>query len=527
MVEEKIKDIPAGLRTVGMVEENMKDAPANLLPDISEPIAREPATPVVELAESSPTAGTNGPAPMPAAADHWQRLHDFVQVQEDAGGPRKLPTASLLPNVAEGAARASSTPETTEQLDNNSAQQPAATTGTPDHLQRLRDLIQVQANAARPTSRRQRTAAQQPRRRLEQDVRQRAVDFYRQMADTGATLADAAQQLWLLPRTLRQWDSAGRPERAPAPLGRPPRDASADQRTAVLDFLHSHGPGVSVPRLRHEFPSLARAELDDILHRHRHEQRDTLRVLHWQVPGRVWAIDFAEPSLLGATSSLPPIDGRYPYLLAVRDLASGYQLAWLPLALATAAVTQALLQRLFAEHGAPLVLKSDNGPPFRADDSKTFLDRAGVFPLFSPPACPAYNGSIEAAIRSLKKRTHDQAARRGQPEIWTSADLEAALRQANAGHPLRLNGRTPAAVWSQRSPIGIVERLRFAVAVEHQREQARQELGIDPAGELEHWTQGKVDRPALERALVERDYLLFTRRRLPLSISGGKVTSNG
>jgi putative transposase len=319
------------------------------------------------------------------------------------------------------------------------------------------------------------------------------------------------------------------PELEAAPLGRPVRPAVPGQRLAVLDFLRTQGAGVGVPRLRTEFPDLARAELDDLLHGYRQElrqqQHGSVRVLHWQVPGRVWAIDFAEPSLLKATCSLPPIDSKYPYLLAVRDLASGYQLAWLPVADASAAVTQTQRRRLFAEHGAPLVLKSDNGSPFRADDTKAFLEQAGVFTLFSPPACPGYNGSIEAAIGSLKKRTVQQAARRGYPQNWTSADVEAARQQALVGHPPRLNGRTPAEVWARRSPIGIGERLRFALTVEYQRDPARGQLGIDSEACLNHWDQSKVDRKAIERALVEHDYLLFTRRRIPLAITPGKVTS--
>jgi len=312
-------------------------------------------------------------------------------------------------------------------------------------------------------------------------------------------------------------------------LGRPPVAAPAERRTALLDWLHSVGPGIGVPRLCREFPGLARAELADVLHGYRdelrQEQRRSVRVLHWQVPGRVWAIDFAEPSLLKATCSLPPIDETYPYLLAVRDLASGYQLAWLPVEEASAARVEALLAQLFALHGAPLLLKSDNGGPFRADETKAFVDHAGVFSLFSPPGCPGYNGSIEAAIGSLKKRTQEEAVRRGHPGMWTSADVAAARAQANAGHPLRLNGRTPTAVWEGRSAIGIAERLRFAMAVECQREQARVELGIGAEACLDHWNEGKVDRKAIERALVEHDYLLFTRRRIPLTIRPGKVTS--
>jgi hypothetical protein len=93
------------------------------------------------------------------------------------------------------------------------------------------------------------------------------------------------------------------------------------------------------------------------------------------------------------------------------------------------------------------------------------------------------------------------------------------------GHPPRLNGRTPTEVWDRRSSTSISARLRFALAVEYQRDPVRRELGIDLEAALNHWEQGKVDRKAIERALVEHEYLLFTRRRIPLVIKGGKVTS--
>jgi hypothetical protein len=53
---------------------------------------------------------------------------------------------------------------------------------------------------------------------------------------------------------------------------------------------------------------------------------------------------------------------------AVRDLASGVQLACEPIRRADADTTIALLSRLFAEHGPPLVLKSDNGKALTQGD---------------------------------------------------------------------------------------------------------------------------------------------------------------
>src|SRR5262249_5982351 len=152
-------------------------------------------------------------------------------------------------------------------------------------------------------------------------------------------------------------------------------------------------------------------------------RRRLLHILHWRKAGTVWAIDFAEPPL--------PVDGRFAYLLAVRDLASGAQLLWMPMADQTAGTAIARLEALFREHGAPLVLKSDNGSAFIAEDLATLLAQWQVWHLRSPREWPEYNGACEAGIGSMKTRTHHEATRRGMPGQWSSDDVEAARLQAN------------------------------------------------------------------------------------------------
>jgi hypothetical protein len=103
------------------------------------------------------------------------------------------------------------------------------------------------------------------------------------------------------------------------------------------------------------FPALARAALADILGRYRRvwrrRHRQPMRVLHWSQPGRVWAIDFHGPR--------PPIDGLYPHLLAVRDLASGQQLAWLPVRdLHCTIVSRSNRERLEREVGEAITWQS-------------------------------------------------------------------------------------------------------------------------------------------------------------------------
>ena len=70
----------------------------------------------------------------------------------------------------------------------------------------------------------------------------------------------------------------------------------------------------------------------------------------------------------------------------VRDLASGYQLAWHPTRTATAEETLPILLSLFDEQGLPLVLKSDNGSAFKSRLLAGMLDDWQIVPLRSPPA---------------------------------------------------------------------------------------------------------------------------------------------
>jgi transposase InsO family protein len=409
-----------------------------------------------------------------------------------------------------------------------------ACAGAEGHLARLLQLVRIEA-AREDTPPWRRGRQPSARQCLQQDIRRQAVACYHALHEEGLTLEQCGRLLQLAPRTLRAWDQDCRAATLDlAAVGRPLVRSPLPVRQAILDYLKLTGPGIGVPTLQEHFGAVTRAELADLLARYRavYRARSTLcpRVLHWQTPGRVWAADFTTPSRYGLPGALPPILGdalSYAYVLAVRDLASGCMLAWQPLPALTEEVSAAVLARLFALHGAPLVLKVDNGSAFRAAAFQALLAAWRVLPLYSPPACPGYNGAIEAAIGSLKKRTEEQAQAQGRGGQWTAADLAAAQAQANASHPRRLNGRTPAAVWAARPALAPLERVVFALTVERQRFQAREELGIAQEASLDHWRGSAVDRQAIERALVEHGHVLFTRRRIPLPLRAGKAAADG
>jgi transposase InsO family protein len=366
-----------------------------------------------------------------------------------------------------------------------------------------------------------------PRQRLQQLIRQEVVECYHHLHAQGLTAEQVGQRLHLTPRTLRYYDRVCRCETiALLSVGRPMERAPLPLRQQILAFLNLTGPGVGVPTVKEQFPAVPRGELADLLARYRAVWRarhqEHRRVLHWQTPGRVWAADFTESKHL-APDLAPRGSG---YVLAVRDLASGYMVAWEPLPNLTEQVTHEVLARLVALHGAPLILKVDNGSAFRAERFLGLLEASGVIALYSPPACPGYNGSVEAAIGSLKKRTEQRALAHGRSGGWTRIDLAAAESAANTSHPRRLNGRTPLSVWESRTPIAAVERVVFELTVERQRFGVREEWQIEEEELFDHWRQSAVDRRAIERALVEHGHLLFTGRRIPQTIWRRKVTAD-
>ena len=273
------------------------------------------------------------------------------------------------------------------------------------------------------------------------------------------------------------------------------------------------GPATSVATLRDCFPWLPRVELEDLLKRYRRvwqkRHQHAPHSLRWQRVGAVWAMDFSEAPR--------PIDGVYPYLFAVRDLASHQQLLWLPTFDMRAVTVIDALWRLFHTHGVPLVLKADNGSAFLADTTQDFLLSVGVSLLFSPPRTPWYNGSIEAGIGSLKTRTERHA---DHPGYWTCDDVAAAQIEANAtARPQGETGPTPDELWSTRRAITPEERRLFQETVRSRRA----ELG--PQGERSSREERCMQRKAIRRVLVEHGILLFSRRRIPLPITNQKTAN--
>ncbi len=353
------------------------------------------------------------------------------------------------------------------------------------------------------------------RREAERRVRWHAVAWAR--ARHGGSQAEAAKALRLSERTLGEWEANWREGKlSPNSRGRPRKGATREDQARMLGLLWVLGPNAGWEALRPHLPGVGRRELRRLLARTRKRWKRLGRAgalaLTWNRPGAVWAMDFTEPPA--------PIEGQYDYILLVRDLASGATLAALPCPDETARTAMDALRSLFLEHGAPLVLKADNGPAFIADELRALCKAQGVTLLYSPPHYPPYNGSCEAGGGSIKTRAHHLAARQGRPGEWTLDDVEGARLQANeTGRPHGASAPVPGERWKQRPPISDSERGLFVEAVAKRLLVEQAERGFSAEHGPDKNELASCTRAAIARTLCEQGILEFRTRRVSLPIS--------
>ena len=61
------------------------------------------------------------------------------------------------------------------------------------------------------------------------------------------------------------------------------------------------------------------------------------------------------------------------------------------------------LERIFATHEIPYIIKSDNGPPSSGHDFYTFLKNVGAHHKLNIPLSPQVNGLAESFMKPLLK----------------------------------------------------------------------------------------------------------------------------
>ena len=97
--------------------------------------------------------------------------------------------------------------------------------------------------------------------------------------------------------------------------------------------------------------------------------------------------------------------GLFPteeYLLVVIDAYS--QFPEVEIVKSTSVVsTIAKFERIFATHGSPHVIKSDNGPPFNSNDIRLYMKENGIKHECIAPLWPQANSEVENFMKPMEK----------------------------------------------------------------------------------------------------------------------------
>ena len=362
---------------------------------------------------------------------------------------------------------------------------------------------------------------QEPSRRADKVVWKSSVRVGRWLSRRCHPERELAGRIGVVSRTLRRWGERWREDRLePVARGRPVERPGPDLRNAILSLFGLAGPDVSLAALMEAFPEVCREELRELSRRYRRAwRRKNSRLVHalrWLEPGSVWAMDFTRPPR--------PVDGIFTRILVVRDLASGKQLAALPTLGEDGQAARDLLVALILEHGAPVVIKMDNGSAFQAEETRVLLAEHGVLPLFSPPYTPSYNGAVETGVGTLKTHVHYESARNDRPGEWTCDDVEAGRRSGNFfSRPFGQAGPSPDEAWSHKMDLGEARRSRFREVYQERRKKEEERLGILPLIGPSKKENDKIDRVAISQALLDCGFLLIRRRRITAPVSARKA----
>jgi hypothetical protein len=220
---------------------------------------------------------------------------------------------------------------------------------------------------------------------------------------------------------------------------------------------HSRQRSRGVGRLyRHYQDQISRRDLqaltEAVRREHTQQHQAQLRHITWQVPGLVWSLDNTE---------LARFAHYKLHLHQVQDLASRYKFTpWVGKQVLGETVA-VRLERLFLQHGPPLVLKRDNGSNLNHQAVDEVLARHLVIPLNSPPHYPPYNGGIECAVRELKTPLVENIlARRPITESQVQAWAEVLVHELNHRSRDCLGGQVACQVFQDAKPALKVYTLR-------------------------------------------------------------------
>ena len=163
------------------------------------------------------------------------------------------------------------------------------------------------------------------------------------------------------------------------------------------------------------------------------------------------------------------------------------QIEVIPVSAATSTVTIEKLRAIFATHGLPERIVTDNGTVFTSEEFEKFLHQNGIAHTQTAPYHPASNGLVEHAVQTFKqgiKRLHE-----GTVQLRLTCLVEVQT------HTATTMGRSPTELLLGRQPRSQLDLLHPDVSGRVQGSLARQQRAHDRHTRARAFQVG--DRPSV------------------------------
>lgn len=317
-------------------------------------------------------------------------------------------------------------------------------------------------------------------------------ELLRAVADMTATVA--AFVLRVSPATvrrMRQRAERGEPQlvrngRPPKPM--PPRDV-LDAMVTLIDATRGQ---TGIRALRQKFPEVSRRQTAYI-------KRVTVGTFQRRRREHIQRIDFSTPGVVrGFDAMFVKTTVGLRYLLVAVDAACNFRTTLELVETYDQDTVLRALERDFATHGAPLVLRLDRASCHRTEKIQAFCARLGVLMLHGPPHHPRYYGQLERGNRDHRGWL-DLVGLLSEEEVRREiGEMRAALNDLVPRSKLAWSTATEA--WDRRLQLGI-DRVEFARDITARAA----ELRLEPAPKGA--TEDRPERLAIEEALTQRGFL--------------------
>ncbi|KFD45214.1 hypothetical protein M513_13909 [Trichuris suis] len=237
-------------------------------------------------------------------------------------------------------------------------------------------------------------------------------------------------------------------------------------RTQVLQLLHAGHPGIvrmkSLARSYVWWPGLDRDVEKTVLsclqcqeNRHNPPRENEHRWPEARTPWSRIHVDF-----------FGPFQGKM-FMIVVDAFSKWVEVKIVPTASTKAAVS--VLRTLFATHGIPDSVVSDNGTAFTSAEFLEFVKSNCIQHLTTAPFHPASNGQAERLVQSTKEALRKESAKEWNVRL-------ARLLLAQHSTPSSATGKSPAELLLNRRLVTLLDKLRpeeaHADVVEHRKRRA-------------------------------------------------------